>query len=81
MRIVPETILVRKIILVGTLSTESLFLNVFLGLGQQFFKSVLDSPPKSLFKDFPGGRIGEWTEAQPEEKETDFDNSVLYSFV
>lgn len=39
------------------------------------------SPPQLTFKDFSEGRIGEWAEAQPEGKETGFDNNVLYGFV
>lgn len=47
----------------------------FLCQTQQSLKSVLRFTSQLLFKNFPGGRIGEWTEARSEEKETDFDNS------
>lgn len=40
----------------------------FLCQTQQFFKSVLRFTSQLLFKNFPGGRIGEWTEAQRKRK-------------
>lgn len=60
---------------------QNLFFSLFFfawdnNLSNQSF----DSPPKSPFKDFPRGRIGEWTEAWLEEKETDLDNSFVHVY-